>query len=315
MIEQSSPLRYAVAVVGSVVAGALVAVQTRVNGELGAALDQGSLAALISFTSGLIIVAIFALSTRSGRQGIRNVARAVTSKELPWWAMLGGAFGALLVLTQGLSAGVLGVALFSVAVVTGQALGAVLIDTRGWLRSPKIRLSTARITGSVAVLAGVLVALDLPSGGVRQNSLLFLLPMLAGLGVGYQQAVNGWVRSVAGSPASATLINFGVGTAVLLLATLLSLPFAGLPTSLPTTWWFWTGGAVGAIFIAIQITTVSVVGVLGLGVSLVTGQLVGSILLDVFAPVGNSTVTQETVIGALITLTGALMVTLGRRSP
>jgi bacterial/archaeal transporter family-2 protein len=313
VIAQGSTVRYVGAVIASVLAGVLVAVQTRVNGELGAELEQGTLAALISFASGLIFVAAFTLTTAKGRRGVRTVATALRNQTLPWWAVIGGLFGALLVLTQGLSAGVLGVALFSVAVVTGQAMGAVAIDSRGWLGAPKIRLGAWRIVGALAVLVGVVIAVDLPSGELSKDSALFLLPLVAGLGVGYQQAVNGWVRSVAGSPASATLINFMVGTAALLLATMVSLPFVGLPDSYPGTWWLWTGGAVGAVFIAIQITTVSIVGVLGLGVSLVTGQLLGSILLDVFVPVGNSSVTPETILGAVITLVGALVVTLSRR--
>jgi bacterial/archaeal transporter family-2 protein len=122
------------------------------------------------------------------------------------------------------------------------------------------------------------------------------------------------VRHVAGSPASATLINFVVGTSALVVAVLVSLPFIGLPESLPGTWWLWTGGAIGTVLIAIQVSTVSIIGVLGLGVSIVTGQLVGSILLDIFVPVGNSTVTLATLIGAVITLVGALAVTLSRRN-
>jgi transporter family-2 protein len=103
----------------------MVALQTRINGEFGLALGNGTLAALISFSSGLVLVAGVTLSFRRGRQGIANVRRALASKELPWWAILGGVGGAFLVLSQGLGAGVLGVALFSIAVVTGQTLGAV----------------------------------------------------------------------------------------------------------------------------------------------------------------------------------------------
>jgi uncharacterized membrane protein YdcZ (DUF606 family) len=57
------------------------------------------------------------------------------------------------------------------------------------------------------------------------------------------------------------------------------------------------------------------VGVLGLGVSLISGQLIGSIILDALAPLSTSHLGIPTIIGAVVTLTGALMVTLGRRSP
>ena len=43
--------------------------------------------------------------------------------------------------------------------------------------------------------------------------LALIFPLLAGLGVGAQQAMNGRVRAVSGSPLAATLVNFhGVGT-------------------------------------------------------------------------------------------------------
>lgn len=47
---------YFLAVALSIVSGVGVAMQSRVNGELGLALDNGSLAALVSFGSGLILL-------------------------------------------------------------------------------------------------------------------------------------------------------------------------------------------------------------------------------------------------------------------
>jgi transporter family-2 protein len=228
--------------------------------------------------------------------------------------MIGGAAGAFLVLTQGLSAGVLGVAVFSIAVVTGQSLGAVLIDSRGWFGVTKVRLGFQRGLGALIVLVGVVVALDVTPGSLPDVGLLFLLPLLAGAGTGFQQAVNGRVRIVAGSALAATFVNFVVGTSVLIVAFLVSLPALGLPESLPGTWWLWTGGFIGVVFIVVQVTVVGIVGVLGLGVSLISGQLMGSIILDAVAPLSTSHLGVSTLIGALVTLAGALMVTLGRRT-
>jgi transporter family-2 protein len=118
---------------------------------------------------------------------------------------------------------------------------------------------------------------------------------------------------VALSSLSATFVNFAVGTAVLLVVFLVSLAFTGGPTAWPGTWWLWTGGIVGASFIAIQVTTVRIIGVLGLGVSLVTGQLVGSIILDATAPVATSDFQLATVLGALVTLAGSALVTLSKK--
>jgi transporter family-2 protein len=228
--------------------------------------------------------------------------------------MIGGAAGAFMVLTQGLSAGMLGVAVFSIAMVTGQSLGAVLIDSRGWFGVTQVPLRPQRGIGALCVLVGVVVALDVTPGSLPDVGLLFLLPLLAGAGTGFQQAVNGRVRNVAGSAIAAAFVNFVVGTSVLLVAFVVSLPTLGLPESLPGTWWLWTGGFTGVVFLVVQVTVVGIVGVLGLGVSLISGQLMGSIILDALAPLSTSDLSVSTIIGALVTLAGALMVTLGRRS-
>jgi transporter family-2 protein len=304
----------ALAVSFSVVSGAFVALQSRINGEFGLALGNGALAALISFSTGLTVITLVMLGSPSGRAGLSHLRAAVAEGHLPWWAMIGGAAGAFLVLTQGLSAGVLGVAVFSIAVVTGQSLGAVLIDSRGWFGVTKVPLRLQRGLGALFVLAGVVVALDVTPGSLPDVGLLFLLPLIAGAGTGFQQAVNGRVRNVAGSALAATFVNFVVGTSVLIVAFLVSLPTLGLPESLPGTWWLWTGGFIGVVFIVVQVTVVGIVGVLGLGVSIISGQLIGSIILDAAAPLSTSHLSVSTVIGALVTLVGALMVTLGRRN-
>lgn len=318
MVSRQPPrsrARSLVALAASIIAGALVALQSRINGEFGLALGDGALAALLSFSTGFVALLVLSGFSRQARGGLRAVFAQLRSRDLPWWAILGGVGGGFLVLTQGLTAGVLGVALFTIAVVTGQSLGALWIDTRGLVGMPVVPLRPLRIFGVVIVLAGVITAVDLTPAGLAQTGWLFALPLLAGVGAGFQQAINGRVGSAAGSPLAATLINFGMGTTLLVVVFLVSWPFTGGPTDIPSSWWLWTGGLVGALFIAIQVATVRIIGVLGLGVSLVTGQLIGSIVLDAFVPVATSDVQLATIVGALVTLAGAIVVTATRHKP
>ena len=306
--------RYALAFVLSIITGGMVAVQSRINGELGLALGDGYVAALFSFSSGFLVLTVAMAANPKARAGFRIIRDDLVAGRLPWWAVTGGVGGGFLVLTQGLSAGILGVALFTVAVVTGQAFGAVVIDTRGWFGILRVRLTSLRVIGAILTVVGAVVALDFSSGSLEGVTLAFVLPMLAGLGTGYQQAVNGRIKRLAGSAVAATFVNFAAGTIALAVITAVALPFTGGPGALPDTWWVWTGGLVGTVFIAIQATTVGIIGVLGLGVSLVTGQLLGSIALDVLVPVAASGLSPATVIGAFITLVGSVLVSLGRRS-
>ena len=306
--------RYALAFVLSVITGGMVAVQSRINGELGLALGDGYVAALFSFSSGFLVLTVAMAANPKARAGFRIIRDDLVAGRLPWWAVTGGVGGGFLVLTQGLSAGILGVALFTVAVVTGQAFGAVAIDTRGWFGILRVRLTSLRVVGAILTVVGSVVALDFSSGSLEGVTLAFVLPMLAGLGTGYQQAVNGRIKRLAGSAVAATFVNFAAGTIALAVVTAVALPFTGGPSGLPDTWWVWTGGLVGTVFIAIQATTVGIIGVLGIGVSLVTGQLLGSIALDVLVPVAASGLSLATVIGAFITLVGSVLVSLGRRT-
>ena len=305
---------YLAAFVLSVLSGVLVALQSRLNGELGVALGDGFVAALFSFSSGLVVLGLVIAFNPRAREGLRTVREDILSGRLPWWAAVGGAGGAFLVLTQGLSAGILGVALFTIAVVTGQAFGSLAIDTKGWFGAPMVRLTTLRVVGAILAVFGAVIALDVLSGSLEGKTLAFVLPLVAGFGTGYQQAVNGRVKAAAGSALAATFINFSVGALTLAAVTAISLPFTGGPSALPDQWWVWTGGLVGTIFITIQASTVLVIGVLGLGVSIVTGQLLGSIALDVFFPVASSGLTTSTIVGALITLVGSALVTVGRKT-
>lgn len=312
MQESLSAGRYVLAVVASVIAGIGVATQSRINGELGLRLADGSLAALISFSSGLVILSIVMVFSPRGREGVRTVVASIRRGAIPWWSILGGVGGGFLVLSQGLVAGVLGVALFSVAVVAGQTLGALWIDSRGVFGLPKIPLSLLRIGGALLVVVGVMISAGVLSPSTQLNW-SFLLPLLAGIGTGFQQAVNGIVRRVAQSALSATFINFAAGTTILLIATAIISPLTGGPEAFPTQWWLYLGGLVGTIFIAIQTVTVSQIGVLGLGVGLVTGQILGSIGLDLLVPVGYHPITVLTVGGAIVTVVGSIAVTLTRR--
>lgn len=304
---------YLLAVAFSLVAGVGVAMQSRVNGELGLALDNGSLAALVSFGSGLILLLLALTVWQPGREGLSQVRVALKERTLPWWSILGGLAGGFFVLSQGLVGGIIGVALFSVAIVTGQTLGSVVIDSKGLFGATKMPLTAPRIIGSLTVLLGVVVAASVWSEGSLALGWPMLLPLIAGITVGWQQAVNGRVRRVAGSSLTATVLNFFFGTLALLVVFAVSLVFVALPSEWPGVWWLYSGGFLGAGFIAIQAFTVNRIGVLALGVSLIAGQIIGALALDWLFPVASSQITVWTITGALLAVAGSALVTLTKK--
>ena len=107
----------AAALAAAVLSGGLVAVQQRLNGQLGTDLDDALLAAVVSFGSGLVVVAAVVAARPAARRALPAL------RSVPLWTRLGGLGGAALVAVGAASVPVIGVALFTVALVAGQTAG------------------------------------------------------------------------------------------------------------------------------------------------------------------------------------------------
>ncbi|GIJ19596.1 membrane protein [Micromonospora lutea] len=300
------------AVALATVAGVAVATQSRINGELGVRLGDGLAAAGVSFGSGLLLLMVLVPATRAGRRGLATLRAALTRRTLRPWQCLGGACGAFLVFTQGATVGTLGVAVFTVAVVAGQSGSSLLVDRAGVGPGGRRPITGARLAGAVLTVFAVLLAV---SDRFREPATLGLavLPLLAGVAVAWQQAVNGWVRVASESTLTATLVNFVTGTAVLLVAFAVNLAIRGLPAGgLPTDLWLYLGGPIGVTFIAVAAAVVRLTGVLLLGLATVSGQVVGAVLLDLLLP-SAAPPDATTLLGAMLTLVAVAVAALGGR--
>ena len=302
----------ALAVAATVVCGALVAAQSRINGELGQALGDGYLAAFISFGSGFVILAIVALVHPATRRGVASIVGAVRGGQMPWWYTVGGSAGALFVLSQGLTAALLGVALFTVATVTGQTLSGMLVDRRGLGTMAPKPVTVFRLVGAVLAVIAVIVAVSpRVQGGVAPWVLI--LPLAAGLGLGWQQAVNGQVRQ-ASTALTATFFNFLVGALILGVILLVHALANGLAVQVVTNPWLYVGGAVGIVFVFGYAITVRYTGVLLLGLSAIAGQLAASLVFDLALPVAEHPIAPATVIGTIVTFVAVAIAAIPTRA-
>ncbi|MER5455393.1 DMT family transporter [Micromonospora sp. NPDC002389] len=305
--------RRAGAVALGAVAGVAVAVQSRINGELGVRLDDGIAAALVSFGLGLVVLVVLGFATANGRRGLSALRAALGTGRLRVWQCLGGVCGAFLVFTQGATVGALGVAVFTVAVVAGQSGSSLAVDRAGVGPSGRQPVTLPRLAGAVLTVAAVLLAVGDRLAEPAALGLA-LLPLLAGFGVAWQQAVNGRVREATGSTVTATLVNFVVGTAALSAVFAVSLVVRGVPAGgLPAEPWLYLGGPIGVTFIAVAAAVVRFTGVLLLGLATVAGQIVGAVLLDVLLPSADTRPTASTVLGAALTLVAVVIAALGGR--
>lgn len=263
--------------------GMMTAVQARVNGQLGVRLDDGFVAAVISFGSGLVLVIALSAILPGGRAGFRRLIDGVRSRGIPWWMLAGGAAGALTVATQGLAVGLIGVSLFTVGIVAGQTVSGLLLDRAGFGPAGVVAVTVPRLLGGALALAAVALAL-VGDGIARVPLWMLLLPFLSGVAIAWQQATNGRLRQRVGTPLTATLVNFTGGTLLLTIAALIHVGIVGQPQPLPTEPWLYVGGALGVVYIFLAAAIVQYTGVLLLGLGTVVGQLLMAVVLDAVWP-------------------------------
>ncbi|MFJ4028014.1 DMT family transporter [Paenarthrobacter sp. NPDC089989] len=297
----------------AVLTGLVLPVQGRINGALAGTLDDGIAAAVVSFTTGLVVIAAISLATPKGRAGLARIVPAVRARSFPPFYVMAGAVGAFFVFAQSFTVGLLGVALFTVASVTGQTLSGLLVDRLGIAPGGKRSLTGLRVLGSVLTVAAVVWAVSPHFGGSSDvGSLLLpvLLPLLAGFLMSFQQAMNGTATVHYGTPLATTLVNFLAGSVVLWIAWLVKVAVAGAGNPLPAQWWYYLGGPLGCVAIGLAALLVRSLGVLVTGLGMIAGQLVGSLMLDVVIPTSGTVVALPTVLGTLLTLAAIIVATL-----
>jgi transporter family-2 protein len=135
------------AVLATVCAGGLVAIQAPVNARLGGQVGKFA-AATISFSDGLAVL-IFITCVLAG--GIKTTA-GVT----PWWVwVFGGCAGAAYVTTALSSIPALGAGGVTAATVAGQLTVAVVADRAGLLDLPEKPVTIGRVAGVLLLGLGV----------------------------------------------------------------------------------------------------------------------------------------------------------------
>lgn len=300
-----------VALGGAVAIGVMTAVQARINGVLGVRVDNGIVAGLISFSVGLLALIAVIACIPSARRGVGRLRDGIRHRTIPTWMLLGGACGALTVSTQGLTAGILGVSLFTVGVVAGQTLHGLVLDRIGFGPAGVVAVTPGRVLGGVLALAAVAVSLG---GDVLSTAPLWMLvlPFAAGVGIAWQAATNGRLAQRVRSPLAATFMSFVAGTLALLIAAAVSVLVRGLPDAPPTEPWLYLGGLLGFAYILLGALIVAHTGVLLMGLGSVLGQLAASVVIDLVWPAQAGPELWQ-IIGMAAAAVASVVVALPRR--
>lgn len=132
------------------VAGGLVALQAPTNAILSRAGGSPVLAALISFSVGT--AALLVVWAGSG-----NRPNVSSFAGLPWYAWLGGLYGAVFVAVAAFAAPRIGLASLITVGIAGQIAMALILDHFGALGLTREPISLGRLSGALLVLIGVVL--------------------------------------------------------------------------------------------------------------------------------------------------------------
>jgi transporter family-2 protein len=289
--------------------GLLIAMQARANGELSHRMGNPIEAALVSFGSGLLIISLISIFTPAIRNGMKNLKGAVSRKEIPVWTLFAGMLGGSFVAVQTQIVPIIGVAIYSVASIAGQTAASLIVDRIGLTGGGKKQITVRRVAAAgVTVLAVLVSVLDRIEA---ENLSLFavIFGCFAGAIVGVQRALNGQINESTHQSFATSWLNFIMGTTFLFI--LLSIGVAinraeivALPSG---PWWMYMGGTIGVIYIAFTSTIVQHLGVLTFTLISVGGQLVGSLLIDLYSPTQGVQISTYLVTGIVMTYLGVIV--------
>jgi transporter family-2 protein len=291
------------------ISGVMIALQARANGELSHRMGNPIEAALVSFGSGLIVISVIAAFNPAIKQGIRNLKSAVSKKEIPIWTLFAGMLGGSFVAFQTQVVPIVGVAIYSVASIAGQTASSLFVDRIGLTGGGKKAITKRRVLAAFVTVFAVLVSVFDRIDAQNLSLFAVFFGVFAGAIVGVQRALNGQINESTQQSFTTSLLNFIMGTTFLLVFLIIAalvnqVEIVALPSG---PLWMYTGGTIGVIYIAFTSTIVQHLGVLTFTLISVGGQLVGSLLIDLYSPTKGVQVSAYLVTGILMTYLGVVV--------
>jgi bacterial/archaeal transporter family-2 protein len=137
-----------------------------------------------------------------------------------------------------------------------------------------------------------------------------LLAVLVGAGLTFQVGMNATLGRVVGSPLWATVVNFCIGLAALLVC-VVAFGARMAPGTIPQVpAWAWAGGLLGAAYVAAATVLGPRLGAMALLSLVLAGQLATALIVDHYGVLGfpRIDVTPVRLVGAGLVVVGALLV-------
>lgn len=267
------------------VIGVLLPNQSAINNRLRASVSTPWVMSAISFLVGTLCLFVLTWAT----VGTVTFDAGLLGSE-PGWLWAGGLLGVVGMTTTVLLLPIIG-ALYSTALnLTAQVITTMIIDHFGFFGVDIYPASSWRLTGAMIVVAAALLAVTAgrPNPHLNQPSpspIWYLVGLGIGVCFGLQVVINGQLTGVLGSAIHAALISFAVGSIALVV--IVAMSRSSLRISVPTgerknPWWMWTGGVLGALYVAGVAFLAPLIGSAVTVVVIQLGLLAGSMAVDHF---------------------------------
>lgn len=282
--------------------GAVVAIQSRINGELSIKVHNGIEGAFLSNAVGWILLWFLVFAFAKEREGLKRVMTASQHRVIRFWEFFGGLGGGFYLATASIIVPQVGDAMFTIGTVGGQTVTSLLIDKLGIAPGGKRHITIVRLAGAVTTLVAVTIAVYPKLNGTSLKVAPILVSVVVGVVGAFQQAINGRLNVISTRPLATALVNFTVSFFVLSFALIISFMAGSKFISPPHSPWIYLGGPLGVIFIAVSAFVIKQMGVLNFLMFSVAGQLVGALLLDWLVPTTKGAVNGYLITGTVMTL-------------
>jgi transporter family-2 protein len=143
------------------------------------------------------------------------------------------------------------------------------------------------------------------------NYVYILLAFLTGIAISIQAGVNANLRQSLTNPVLAAAISFGTGLLALIVMLFVSgVSAPSLDAVRQVSWWKWTGGIIGAVYVTTVIISVPKIGTANLVSLSVAGQLLAAVVLDHYGLLGFALHPANgwRILGMVVIVVGVLLV-------
>lgn len=295
-------------------AGIIWAIQAKMNAQLSAELGEPLVSGAVNFITGSVLLLVVAATRpRKIAADVVRLRAAITGKTLSPLNLLAGFVGIGIVLAQVYVVDLIGIAAFTVTLVAGSAVAAIVIDATGLGPDGRVRITPLRIVGAIVlVIAVAVVAFD--KGGFAALTAVALIGLgvavLTGVLVALQTAMTGALVVASRSVIVSMLIAFVTGAIVFPLIRV----FLG-PLTIPSavSWIFLIAGPLAVVFVAAAAVLASRMSLLLLSAAIVIGQTVGAVAIDLIYPTPAGRPGWVAAIGVALAVAAVVIIAVASR--